>query len=102
MLSKNPFSKNVEHLSEKLKPSDFFVGEDEPGKKKLYYIVIQNSWKHLQNKYRNENKSKADIVSIVTSEIMVTMQIAHSTVRCLVWNTVVLKTPDHLMLYLSL
>lgn len=34
MLSKNPFSKNVEHLSEKLKPSDFFVGEDEPGKKK--------------------------------------------------------------------
>lgn len=102
MLSKNPFSKNVEHLSEKLKPSDFFVGEHEPGKKKMYYIVIQNSWKHLQNEYRNENNSIADIVSIVTSEIMVTVQIAHITVRCLVWNTVVLKTPHHLMLYLSL
>lgn len=36
MLCKNPFAKNVEHLSEKLKPSDFFVGEDEPGEKKLY------------------------------------------------------------------
>lgn len=33
MLCKNPFAKNVEHLSEKLKPSDFFVGEDEPGEK---------------------------------------------------------------------
>lgn len=33
MLSKNPFAKNVEYLSEKLQPSDFFVGENEPVKK---------------------------------------------------------------------
>lgn len=33
MLSKNPFAKNVEHLSEKLKPSDFFVGEQNLVKK---------------------------------------------------------------------